>query len=107
VGVGKKGVSLYPVDDPIFGRRYVPMQNELDENSLQQIATITKGTYHRATDTDSLTRIYQDIDRMEKTKIETETTVEYHEQFRPFLMLGVVLLLIEAFLSNSVFRRIA
>lgn len=107
VGVGKKGMSLYPVDDPIFGRRYVPMQNELDEESLTQVAQATGGTYHRATDTTSLATIYQQIDKMEKTKVEIETTIEYREMFWPFLIAGVIALLLEVVLASSIFRRIA
>jgi len=106
VGVGKKGTSLYPIDDPIFGKRYVPMQNELDEDSLMEIAKIANGTYHRATDSNSLANIYQEIDKMEKTKVDMETTVEYKEIFWPFLLAGVILFIAEVVLSNSIFRRV-
>ncbi|MCP5113989.1 MAG: VWA domain-containing protein, partial [bacterium] len=51
IGVGKEGEALFPVNDPIFGQRFVRQQTEIDEEILQQIAAETGGRYFRATDT--------------------------------------------------------
>ena len=59
IGMGKPGEALYPVDDPIFGRRYVPMPVEIDEGTLMRIANVTGGKYFRATNTDKLQQIFK------------------------------------------------
>ncbi|MDZ7307575.1 MAG: VWA domain-containing protein, partial [candidate division KSB1 bacterium] len=62
IGVGTRGQALYPVQDPIFGKRYVPMPVEIDEATLTKIAELTKGRYFRATDRQSLEKIFAEID---------------------------------------------
>lgn len=106
IGAGKPGKAIYPVDDPIFGRRYISLPNELDEKTLTQIAGITGGKYFRARDETGLKEIYEEISRMEKTKIKTKQYVEYEELFVNFAWLGLVLILGEVVLSNTRYRRI-
>jgi len=70
IGVGTRGVAQYPQTD-VFGQvRYVPMQVDIDEELLTKIAESTGGKYFRAVSTDTLRRIYDEIDRMEKTTAE-------------------------------------
>jgi Ca-activated chloride channel family protein len=106
IGAGKRGEALYPIEDPIFGKRYVHMPVEIDEELLTQIAQITNGKYFRATDTRSLEQIYQEIGAMEKTKIEVKEFTRYRELFVPYLMVAILLLLAEIALSQTVFRKI-
>jgi Ca-activated chloride channel homolog len=106
IGAGKRGDALYPVDDPIFGRRYVSMPVQIDEDLLQQIAQITGGKYFRATDETSLEKIYAEIGEMEKTKIEVKEYTRYSELFVPWLAFALILLLAEIVLANTVFRKI-
>ncbi len=106
IGAGKKGNALYPVQDPIFGKRYVSMPVEIDENLLTQIATITGGKYFRATDRRSLEKIYSDIGKLEKTKIEIKEYTRYKELFSHYLLLALSLLLVEIVLANTKFRKI-
>jgi Ca-activated chloride channel homolog len=106
IGAGKRGDALYPVDDPIFGRRYVSMPVQIDEDLLQQIAQITGGKYFRATDETSLEKIYAEIGEMEKTKIEVKEYTRYSELFIPWLAFALILLLTEIVLANTVFRKI-
>ena len=62
IGMGKQGTVMYPVDDPIFGRRLVPMQAEIDEPMLRQIAQNTDGRYFRVTDEQKLDeRVVKDV----------------------------------------------
>jgi Ca-activated chloride channel family protein len=83
-----------PVDDPVFGRRYVTIDASVDEETLEQIAGITGGRYFRATSAEALERIYGEIDRMEKSEAETTQYVEYTEQGpRLALVAGLVLAL--------------
>lgn len=106
IGAGTKGQAPYPVDDPLFGRRLVPTRVDIDEEGLKEVAEVTGGRYFRATDNESLRRIYSEIDRLEKTEIEVEQFTRYGELFHFPLLLGIVLLLSEVGLSNTVLRKI-
>lgn len=106
IGAGKRGEALYPVEDPIFGKRYVHMPVEIDEDVLTQIADITGGKYFRATDKRSLERIYAEIGEMEKTKIEVKEFTRYTELFVPYLLIAILVFLLEMILANTVFRKI-
>ncbi len=106
IGAGKRGTAMYPVDDPILGRHYVPRPVEIDEQSLRKIASVTGGEYFRATDTEKLKEIYREIGEMEKTKIKVKEYTRYQEYFLYFLLAGLGLLLLELVLSNTYFRKI-
>ena len=106
IGAGKRGEALYPVDDPLFGKRYVRVPVQIDEELLQQVADITGGKYFRATDKESLEQIYGEIGEMEKTKIEVTEYTRYSELFLPYLFAAMILLLLEILLANTKFRKI-
>ena len=107
VGVGIRGNALYPIDDPIFGKRYVRLPSELDEESLTQIAAATGGQYFRATDATSLEEIFRRIDEMEKTEIEVKHYTRYTDLFWYLLLPALCLLVLEVVLSNTRFMRIS
>lgn len=106
IGAGTRGTAMYPVDNPMFGRQYVPMQVEIDEDVLREIASITGGTYFRATNEDKLKDIYQEIGEMEQTKIEVKEYTRYEEFFIYFLGIGLLLLLVELILANTFFKKL-
>ena len=106
IGAGSKGEALYPVDDPIFGRRYVRMPVNIDEELLRRVANMSGGQYFRATDKSSLERIYKEISEMEKTKIEVKQYTRYRELFSRYLIAALILLALEVILGNTVFRKI-
>ncbi len=106
IGVGKDGLVPFPVDDPLFGRRYVQAQVEMDEPSLKQIAALTGGLYFRARDQKSLSEIYKTIDRLEKSKVKVKEFSTYDELFLYFLIPGLVLLLSGILLENTVLMKI-
>jgi len=106
IGAGSKGTALYPVNDPLLGKRFVPMPVEIDEEVLKRIATNTNGRYFRATDTEKLSEIYTEIGELEKTKIEVKEFTRYDEYFHYFLILGLGLFILEMVLANSVFRKL-
>jgi len=106
IGAGKRGEALYPIDDPIFGTRYVRMPVEIDEDLLKKIAGITLGKYFRATDEEKLDQIYKEISNMEKTEIKVRQYTRYSEMFAYFLNPVIFLIIIEIFLSNTIFRKI-
>lgn len=80
IGVGTKGRAPFPVVDPFTGRTRVQWTEvNIDEAALKQIADVTGGKYFRATDTQSLEEIYKEIDRLEKTEVESVQYVDYRE----------------------------
>lgn len=106
VGVGKRGEALYPVDDPIFGKRYVRMPVQIDEKMLKQVAKITNARYFRATDKESLDQIFKEIDELEKTKIEVKQFTRFKELFTNYLFLALAVIVLEVVLTNTKFRKI-
>jgi Ca-activated chloride channel homolog len=106
IGAGTKGVAPFPARD-FFGRTvYQNIQIDIDETTLKEIARLTGGQYFRATDTDSLRKIYKEIDSLEKTLIEEKGYKEYTELFVYVLAAAFVLLMLEIILSNTVFLKI-
>jgi len=93
VGVGSRGTARFPVNDPTYGKIYMNLPVEIDETSLTRIAEATGGVYYRATDRPSLERIFQEIARLEKTKIEVKTYTHYNELFIRLLFPALGLLL--------------
>ncbi|MCU0651211.1 MAG: VWA domain-containing protein [Candidatus Omnitrophica bacterium] len=106
IGAGSKGPVPYPVRDMWGNKVYQQAEVDIDEDTLTRIADITAAKYFRATDTESLRRIYAEIDKMEKTKIEEKGYREYNELFPFFLIPGLILLLAEIILSNTVLRKL-
>ncbi|MEI9957224.1 MAG: VWA domain-containing protein [Ferruginibacter sp.] len=104
IGVGTEGYAPQPVNTPLG----VQMQNQkvsIDEKLLNEIATETGGKYFRARDNDGLTRIYNEIDKLEKTKVEISSLTRYTEKFFPFVMAALALLLFEVLLRFTVFKK--
>jgi len=106
IGAGRPGNAMYPVDDPLFGKRYVYQPTRIDEATLQEIASVTDGRYFRARSEEELEEIYALIDQMEKTEIEVSASIQYRELFHYFTVAGLILLALEVVLANSVFRKL-
>ena len=106
IGAGSQGTALYPVSDPLLGKRFIPMPVEIDEKILKTIAQNTKGRYFRATDTKKLSEIYAEIGELEKTKIEVKEFTSYDEYFHFFLLSGLALFFLEIILSSTIFRKL-
>jgi len=106
IGAGSKGTALYPVIDPIFGKRYQRLPVEIDEDLLRKMAAMTGGQYFRAVDKTSLEKVFAEIGQLEKTKIEVKEYTRYREFFSIFLSIGLILLGLEILLSNTKFRKI-
>ena len=104
IGMGTEGYAPIPVQTP----GGVVMQREkvnIDEKLLTQIATETGGKYYRAKDNESLKGIYDEINRLEKSKIEVTALRRYTEQFFPFAVAAILLLSLEMLLRWTVFRK--
>jgi Ca-activated chloride channel family protein len=106
VGVGKPGKAPYPVDDPIFGKRYRYLPEQIDEGMLKQIAEMTGGLYFRAKTPEMLAQIYDQISVLEKTEIQSQQYTQYRELFSFFALGGLGIFLVELLLTHTRFRRI-
>ena len=105
IGVGTRGMAPYPFQTP-YGIQYQDIEVDIDEESLKNIAETTGGEYFRATDTRSLSSIYKEIDKLEKTKIEVKEFSKKEELYHWFVLVLVVCLIGEITLRNTVFKSI-
>ncbi len=103
IGVGSRGMAPYPVQTP-YGRQYRNMKVEIDEEVLKDIAEITNGKYFRATDNNQLKQIYQEIDKLEKSKIDVKEFRKKSEEYLLFVIIAGVLLFIEVLVRNTLLR---
>ena len=93
IGVGSRGKALSPVGVYPDGRyRFEYTDVRIDDESLEEIAQTTGGKYFRATDGAALANIYQEIDRLEKTKINVTEHSRHAEEFLIFALIGAGLL---------------
>jgi len=106
VGVGTRGEAPFLVNDPVFGERYVYQQVNIDEDSLKTIADKTGGLYFRAEDIEGLQKIYDTIDKLEKTQVKMKTYAEYNELYSYFLIPAFILLCLWIILSNTRFLEV-
>jgi Ca-activated chloride channel family protein len=79
---------------------------DVDEDTLQKIADKTGGRYYRADNAEKFQQIYAEIDKLEKTEATVSKYTEYKELFPWFVASGLLLLLIEIALGQTVFRRL-
>ena len=105
IGVGTEGMAPYPVNTP-FGIQLRNMPVEIDEETLQEIAQNTGGEYFRATDNNKLKEIYEQIDKLEKSKMEVKEFSQKDEEFLIFVLFAAFLLLSDMILRNTLLRQI-
>ena len=105
IGVGSYGTAPYPVQTP-FGTQLQQMKVEIDEKLLASIANPTGGKYFRATSNQKLDEVYQEIDKLERSKIEVTEFRRLHEEFYPLVAWALALLLMEFLLRKTIFRTL-
>ena len=108
IGVGTEGTAPYPAVD-IYGQPtgdVVMATVEIDEKTLGAMADLTGGKYFRATDNAKLKAIYDEINQLEKSKVEVTERISYHERFLVWALAALGALLLEFLLSNLVLKRI-
>ena len=105
IGVGTNKVTRYPMQ-VAGGVQYVNIPVEIDTKTLSQIAATTDGHFYRATNNRELRQIYDDIDKLEKSKMNVKTFSRRYEAYQPFAIAAVLLLLLEIVLRTIVLRRI-
>ncbi len=106
IGVGTQGMAPYPAVDMFGNRTFVQQQVEIDEKTLREMAAHTGGRYFRATDKAKLKAIYDEINRLEKSKIEVLSHITRHEHYLNWVLAALALLAVEFLLSRFVLNRI-
>lgn len=101
VGVGTNGTAPYP-----YGGRVVQVPVEIDETVLTNIAVTTDGKYYRATSNSKLEEVYQEIDKLERTKLSVKEYSTREEEFQIFALIAFVALLLEMLLRNTILKKI-
>ncbi len=105
IGIGTNGNAEFPyaiAPDGTF--LFKMMKVEIDEQLLKSIAAKTGGKYFRATSNSKLALIYEAINKLEKTEIEELKFYDYDEKFRPYVFFALILLFVEIFLRNTIFK---
>ena len=107
VGVGSMGEALTPVTRRGDGQYVFAMARvEIDEQLMTQISEMTQGKYYRATDNAALQKIYDEIDKLEKTEIEVTRFTKYTETFHYFAGIALLLLLLHYVLKHFIIRSL-
>ena len=105
VGVGTTGMAPYPVQTP-FGIQLQNMEVKIDETLLREVSRLTDGKYFRATNTVKLRQIYQEIDKLEKSKIDVTEFRKKKEEYLLLTLIAFVLLTLEILMRNTLFKNI-
>jgi Ca-activated chloride channel family protein len=106
IGVGTRGEAPVPTGEGLNGLRYEMMAVEIDEVLLTEIASMTAGRYFRATDTQSLRHVFEEINRLEKSAVEQVVYRRFDEAYRVPLALGLVALALEIVLAGTFSVRV-
>ena len=106
IGVGTIGEAPMPTGRGVGGFRYEMMPVRIDEPLLREIASETGGRYFRATDAEALSRIFQQIDELEKTPIQVTRYARYDESTRPLIVFGLLALGLELLLGSTLLVRL-
>ena len=105
IAIGSKTLAPYPVQ--VGGTtQYVNMRADVDVKTLEEIASTADGHFYRATNTAELKKIYADIDKLEKTKMDVKKFSKRYDAFQPFVLAAFIAMLLEVLFRLVVFRRI-
>lgn len=106
IGIGRSGVVPVPQEDEFGQRILVAAQFRIDEELLREMARTAGGEYFHASDSEGLSRVYAQIDRLERSSFEETKYSEYTELFRWFAGPGLILVLAVGFLRETRFRSL-
>lgn len=105
IGVGTNGTAPYPY--PVGNMvQYVNVPVEIDENTLTKIAKTTDANYYRATSNSKLKEVYEEIDKLERTKLNVKEYSNRQEEFRWFAIVALLCILLEVLLRNSILKKL-
>jgi Ca-activated chloride channel family protein len=94
IGAGRPGVHPFPIDDPVWGRRYVNVPLDLDEVTLKAVADTTGGAYYRARTENALAEIYEQIGQLEKSRLPVKAISRREELFYRLAIPALIILFV-------------
>ncbi|MCF8258843.1 MAG: VWA domain-containing protein [Flavobacteriales bacterium] len=106
IGVGTRGTAPFPFTDPFGRTRYQDMEVRINEPLLKEMAQMTGGKYFRATDNAALESVYSEIDALEKSKIDVTEYRKRKEEFLPFALLALLLVIGEVLVRHTILRSL-
>ena len=106
IGVGTNGTAPYPMRTYGGTVQYIQTPVEIDEQTLTQIAGTTNGNYFRATSNSKLEEVYQEIDKLEKTKLSVKEFSKREEEYEVFALIAFLAILLELILRNTILKKI-
>ena len=106
IGVGTRGEAPYPAIDMFGNRTFVKQKVDIDEKTLREIADRTGGRYFRATDERALRKIYDEINTLEKSRVEVTQSTVYHELYVVWVLAALALLACEFLVEKLLLKRI-
>lgn len=110
IAVGTKGLATYPFKYEMPNGEIKIIKEkikvEIDEESLQDIAAVTNGKFYRATNNETLKKIYLEIDKLEKSLIEVKEYYKKKNMYLPFACIALILLSMEFILKNSIYKSL-
>ena len=105
IGVGTNKLAPYPM--PVAGGvQYVNVPVEIDTKMLSDIAAATDGEFYRATNNHELRKIYEEIDKLEKSKMNVKQFSKRYEAYQPYALVALILLLLEMLFRITIFRKL-
>ena len=104
IGAARPGQVPVPIQTLLGGTDVVYQESVLDEEILQQVADITGGKYYRAEDTAGLRAIYDEINQLEKSKVEVQIFNQCTELAGYLLVPAIIILILELFLRKTTFQ---
>lgn len=106
IGIGTQGTAPYPIQTMSGAIQRIQVEVDVDEPTLKDIARITDGEYFRATDNESLEGIYQEIDKLEKTKLNVKEFSRRQEEYLKYALAAFLLVLLDVLLRQTVLRKL-
>lgn len=103
IGVGTNGSIR--ITDP-YGFSSTTMETKIDEDVLKSIASSTQGKYFRATDSRMLREVFDEIDHLEKTRLEVNNMTRTEEDFMPWILLSLCAFSLYLLIRYTILRRI-
>lgn len=105
IAVGTNGIAPYPT---IVGEtvQYMNVKADVDTETLMKIASSTDGNFYRATNTDELKKIYDDIDKLEKSKLSVKNYSRRYDAYQPFALIALIALIMELLIRHTILRRL-
>lgn len=105
IAIGREGIVNYPMN--VGGTvQTMPVQSQIDVKTLREIAAATNGESYRATNSKELRKIYQDIDKLEKTKFNVRKFDKHYEAYQPFAIAALISFLLTLIMRLIILRRL-